>query len=111
MTMLRIVTTPEPDTTQRVQLDGSVYALRLVWSQRGTCWHMDIGDADGDAIITGIRMVTLMPLLYRFRYLAVPPGEFWFLDTKAEGAAPTLEQMGDRFRLYYEPITPVVVTS
>lgn len=101
MTAVRIVTTPYPDTTQRVELDSVVYTLRLRWSERGECWHFDLSDADGDPILSGIRMVTGFPLLYRFRYLAVPPGEFWFLDLRGLGGAPTLEDMGDRFRFYY----------
>ena len=102
MTAIRIVTTPYPDTTQRVELDGLVYTLRLLWSERGQCWHFDMSDADGVRIVSGIRMVTGFPLLYRFRYLGtLPPGELYFFDLQSMGAQPTLEDMGGRFRLYY----------
>jgi hypothetical protein len=101
MTATRIVTTPYPNTTQRVELDGVVYTLRLLWSQRGECWHMDLADADGVAILSGIRMVTCFPLLYRFRHLAVPPGELYLFDLRDQAGLPTLEEMGDRYRLYY----------
>lgn len=101
MTALRIVTTPYPDTTQRVELDGVVYTLRLRWSQRGECWHFDLADSDGVAILSGIRMVTGFPLLYRFRHLPVPPGEFYFFDLRDAGGMPTLDEMGDRYRFYY----------
>lgn len=101
MSAIRIVTTPEPDTTQRVQLDKSTYALRIVWSQRGECWHMHIADSIGAPLINGLRMVTLYPLLDRFHYLPLPVGELWFLDTRDGEGNPTLEEMGDRYRLYY----------
>jgi hypothetical protein len=101
MTTVRIVTTPHPDTTQRVELDGLVYTMRLLWSERGECWHLDLSDADGARIVSGIRMVTGFPLLYRFRHLGVPPGELYFFDLQDAGGQPTLEDMGERFRLYY----------
>jgi hypothetical protein len=104
VTTLRIITQPYPNATQRVELDGTVYSLRVLWSQRGECWHLDLGDGEGDAIVSGLRLVTGFPLLYRFRYLAVPPGELWFFDSRGQGAQPTLEDMGDRFRLYYESV-------
>lgn len=101
MTALRIVTTPDPDTTQRVELDGVLYTVRLLWSGRGECWHLDLADSDGVAILSGLRLVTGFPLLYRFRHLAVPPGELYFFDTRDMGGMPTLEEMGARYRLYY----------
>jgi hypothetical protein len=98
----RIITTPDPDTTQRVQLGELVYVMRIMWSQRAGCWHFDLADSDGNPILYGIRMVTMFPLLYRFRYLGtLPPGDLWFIDLREEGAKPTLEDMGERFRLYY----------
>ncbi len=104
MSTLRIVTTPYPDTTQRVELDGVQYTLRVRWSQRGACWHFDLGDLDGDPILSGVRMVTGFPLLYRFRHLAVPPGELFFFDRRDMAGSPTLEEMGDRYRLYYRDL-------
>lgn len=101
MTAVRIVTTPYPATTQRVALDGVVYTLRIYWSQRCSCWHMDMSDVDGVPILSGLRLVTGWPLLYRYRHLAVPPGEVYFLDLRDESGLPTLEDMGARYRLYY----------
>lgn len=101
MSAVRIVTTPYPDTTQRVPLDGIVYTLRLYWSQRCSSWHMDMSDVDGLPIVSGVRLVTAFPLLYRFRYLPVPPGEMYFLDLRDQAGEPTLEDMGVLYRLYY----------
>jgi hypothetical protein len=98
---LRIVTQPAPDSTQRVELSGSVYTLRIYWSQRAQCWHMDMSDADALPIVMGVRLVTLFPLLYRYRHLAVPPGELFVFDRRGLAGKPTLEEMGDRYRLYY----------
>jgi hypothetical protein len=102
MASLRIVTTPDVDSAQRVQLSGSSYALRIVWSQRGACFHMHVSDSAGVPLVVGVRMITMYPLLDRYHYnTALPPGDLWFLDMRDVGAKPTLAEMGDRFRLYY----------
>lgn len=101
MAAVRIITTPYPDTTQRVELDGVLYTFRFLWSERGQGWHFNLADADGSPILSGVRMVTAFPLLYRFRHLAVPPGELYFFDTRDQQGVPTLEDMGERYRFYY----------
>lgn len=97
----RITTTSYPNTTERVELDGVVYTLRILWSQRAECWHLDLGDADGAPIVSGIRLTESYPLLARYRHLPVPPGELALLDTRALDGEPTLSEMGTRYRLYY----------
>lgn len=101
MSSVRIVTTPDPDTTQRVQLGVNTYSLRIVWSQRGECWHLHIADSVGAPLLAGLRMITMYPLIARYHHLALPPGELWFLDTRDQHGTPTLADMGDRYRLYY----------
>lgn len=102
MAAVVITTTPDVDTTQRVQLSGSSYTLRIVWSQRGNVFHMHMADTDGNALVNGIRLVTLWPILHRYHYMpAMPPGELWFLDLRNQKAHATLADMGSRFRLYY----------
>lgn len=101
MSILQINTSPYPDTTQDVELDGVVYNLRIRWSERGEAWHVDIRDTEGDAILMGLKLVTLYPLLKNYRHLAVPPGELMFVDSKDLSGRPTLEEMGDRYKLLY----------
>lgn len=109
--MLRVTTTAYPDTTQRVELDGAVYSMRLRWTERAGAWHMDLADSDGLAIVQGIRLVTLHPLLRRYRHLAVPPGELILIDAKDQGGKPTLEEMGERYRLYYVTAAELAATG
>jgi len=102
MASIRITTTPDVDTTQRVQLSGSSYSLRIVWSQRGACFRMSVSDTAGVPLIVGVRMITLYPLLERYHYnTKLPPGDLWFLDLRDLSGKPTLAEMGDRYRLYY----------
>jgi hypothetical protein len=101
MAAVRIITTPYPDQTQRVELDGVLYTFRFLWNARGQAWHFNLGDGDGAAILNGVRMVTSFPLLYRYHYLAVPPGELYLFDLRDMHGVPTLEEMGERYRFYY----------
>jgi hypothetical protein len=104
MTLYRIPTQPYPVTTQRVELDGVQYTMRLLWSERGQAWHLDLGDVENTPILSGLRLVTGFPLLYRFHYLAVPPGELYFVDLRGLAGKPTLEDMGVRFQLFYDAV-------
>lgn len=102
MASVRIPTTPTVDSSLRVQLDSTSYGMRIVWSQRGECFHLHIADSVGNPLISGLRMVTLYPLLYRFHYIAgLPVGDLWFIDSRDAEGKPTLAEMGDRYRLYY----------
>lgn len=48
-------------------LNGTVYRLSIMW--RGVYWVLDIADGNGDAIISGIPMITGADLLVQYRYL------------------------------------------
>lgn len=101
MAIRLINTLPYPDTSQDVDLEGVVYNLRFRWAERTEEWHLDLRDAEGDPILLGIKLVTLYPLLRNYRHLVVPPGELFFVDNKDESARPTLDGMGERFKLIY----------
>lgn len=48
-------------------LNGTVYRLSIMW--RGVYWVLDLADGNGDAIISGIPMITGADLLAQYRYL------------------------------------------
>lgn len=99
--MIRVPLSSHANTTQRIELGGVVYALRVRWSERGSCWHLDLADADGAAIVTGMRLTEGFPLLARYRHLSVPAGELVLVDTRDRDGEPTLQDLGERYRLYY----------
>ncbi len=99
---VRIATSAHPNTTERVELGGVVYTLRLLWSERAACWHLTLGDADGVPIVSGMRVTAGYPLLARYRHLTtIPPGELALIGTRGQDGEPTLDEMGSRYRLYY----------
>lgn len=65
-----------PRWVQDVALDGEVYTLRGRYNVRWDSWVMDIETADGEPILTGIRLVLNLPLFSPHRYDdRLPPGE------------------------------------
>ena len=73
---------PFPDSprwVQDVQLDGAVYTIRMSWNTRGGLWLMDLETADGDRIVSGVRLVLGYPLIGFIRDDRLPPGDFFVL--------------------------------
>lgn len=83
------------DTT--VVLDGQRVRFAFYTNRVDGAWHLDIENDDGSAAVRGIGLVGGVDLLYRFRYLALPPGPLWLegdedLDAFAEKRARLLYQ-------------------
>lgn len=101
MALLRIPTEPYPNTTMQSDLDGTTYSFRFRWSERASCWHMDMWTLDGVPVVLSARLVTGFPLLRRVVRELRPPGELIVLDLTGPGEEPTLEEFGSRFALFY----------
>lgn len=66
---------------QRVVWDGVNYTLSMMWNGRVGAWYMSLYDSNGDAILLSRKVVTGMPLLDRFRFVAgLPAGDVFALD-------------------------------
>ncbi len=48
---------PSPITSFEAEIDGSTYAIKLVWSYRYSDWHMTISASDGTVLLSGIKLV------------------------------------------------------
>ncbi|MBQ8091394.1 MAG: hypothetical protein IJ233_11690 [Pyramidobacter sp.] len=60
---------PEPQTLT-ISLGDVEYGLRLRWNDHAGLWILDISDADGNAIVTGISLVTGVDLLEQYQHLS-----------------------------------------
>lgn len=101
MALWQIPTRPYPLTTQTAELDGTTYAFRFRWSQRGECWHMDMRTLDDEPVVLSARLVTGFPLLRRVQNVTRPPGDLFVWDMTGVGEEPTLEEFGTRYQLFY----------
>jgi hypothetical protein len=84
-----------------VELEGQTYGLKLIWNFRAEAWFLSLYDADGQAIVHGIRLVTDYPLGKRFKDSRMPPGTFQIQDTSGERRDPNSADLGRRALLYY----------
>lgn len=91
--------------SQRTALDGTDYTLTFTWSQRDGHWHLDLADAEGGAIRSGMSLVPMVPLLRGLVDARRPPGELIVVDTSgASDADPGFSDLGApgaRFVLAY----------
>jgi hypothetical protein len=77
--MFEIVTIDANDQLLEVTLDGETFFLRLSWNSEAEGWALEIQNYNQETLVTGIGMVPNSPLLHRYRYLGLPPGELLVL--------------------------------
>lgn len=102
MTAFEIPTAPKPQRFS-ISLAGITYGLKFRWCTPANCWIVDIADADGNRLISGIPLVTSADLLEQYRYLGIG-GELRVQTDGAIDAVPTYENLGTRGHLYF--VTP-----
>lgn len=84
------------------ELDGVTYRFSFRWNDRLAQWVMDLADGDGNALVSGLRVVIDTPLLRRFRGRAgMPPGELIAVDTEDTLRDADLEDLGRRVAVFY----------
>jgi hypothetical protein len=94
--------TPAPQTFF-VSLVGTQYQFTLQWRDTTNGgWVLDIADASGITIISGIPLVTGADLLAQYKYLSFG-FELW-VQTDAADVPPTYTNLGSTSNLY--AVTP-----
>ena len=105
MTTVNINVFPERAShVQRVELDGTIYRLRLIWRERLKSWYMDLYDRNDNELLLGMRLIPGWGPLFGIEREAngLPPGEF--IVSGAEIDNPTQEILGtNELRLSYIP--------
>ena len=102
--MIEVPCTPSGASwwTQRTALGGVDFLLTFRWSQRQGLWHLDMADADGTPIASGLPLVVGARLLSRLVDARRPPGELVVADTAGtHDVDPAWEGLGARFALLY----------
>lgn len=91
--------------SQVTALDRTSYQMTFRWSQRDGHWLLDLADADGVPILSGILLGTSIPLLRGCIDVRRPPGALIVVDTTgASDLDPGFDDFGApgaRFVLMY----------
>lgn len=89
----------------QITLGSVAYNLVLRWNVANQSWMMDILDSDGDAILSGVPVVTAEDLLSPFEYLEIGgslgAGELLVQTTSNTPAVPTFANLGSDGNLYW----------
>jgi hypothetical protein len=87
--------------TFSVSLAGVEYTITLAWRDADEGgWFLDLADAAGNVIVSGIPLVTGADLLGQYRYLGIGGG----LQVQSDGdpdAVPTYTNLGATSHLYF----------
>lgn len=100
-----------PSFRWRTRLEGSFYNLRLVWNSRAQRWLLDISDAVGLPIATGIGIVTGVDMLRPFADSRLPGGQLFARDESGRGRLPTRDGWRADFRLLYRTVADVAAAA
>jgi hypothetical protein len=102
-TAYNIPLSPSPQTFQ-ITLGGIPYVLTVVWRAADSGgWFLDIADANKNAILQGIPLVTGCDLLAQYGYLGFP-GQLWVITPGDPTAVPGYTDLGVSSNLYF--VTP-----
>lgn len=97
-TYLEIPLSPNPQSFQ-IPLVGVTYGMTVVWNVPNASWMIDIADASGNPILSGIPMVTGVDLLSQYAYLSFGFQLVCQTDN-APDAVPTFSDLGLTGHLY-----------
>jgi len=84
-----------------VTLDGVVFQLVWVWSERAQQWFVDLLDSDGNAIRSGLAVVTGFPLFSLLAESSRPLGEMVITQVSSPKREPAETDLGDSHAIVY----------
>lgn len=90
-----------PDFNFQIELDAVIYGFRFVYNERADRWSMEIQDALGNALVSGLRVVTNWKPLARFKTPGLPPGFLFTMDVTGGSTEPTELTFGSTVLLCY----------
>lgn len=81
--------------------EGVSYSIGLRWNDRDGAWYMEVGDTNGVAILSGIKVVLGVLLLGHATSKLLPPGDFMAIDTTGRDQEAAFEDIGRRVQITY----------
>lgn len=97
-TAYEIPLSAEPQTFN-ITLAGVTYGFTVRWNVPNSSWIIDIADASGNAIISGIPMVTGVDLLEQYGYLSFGFQLIAQTDNSPD-TVPAFDNLGSTAHLY-----------
>lgn len=95
-----IIPTTPTNQIFSVSLANVTYNIRMLWSNIGQYWVVDISDANGVPLVQGIPLVAGADLLQQFRYLGIG-GALVAQSTVSTNNDPSFTDLGTVSQLYF----------
>lgn len=97
-TYYEIPLSPQPQTFN-IALAGVTYGFTVRWNVPNASWVIDISDASGNPLVSGIPMVTGADLLEQYGYLGLNFALVAQTDNSPD-TVPTFDDLGTTGHLY-----------
>lgn len=91
----------------QIALEKVFYKFDFNWNERGNYWVMSILDQLDNQIISGIKLVTGIDILEKYKINGLPLGSFFILDTTGKNTDPDKDNFGVTHFLIYRESTTV----
>lgn len=92
-----------PHQSAQVQLGDTFYTVIWHWNARDGAWYFSLSDADGVAIVSGVRVVLSADLLRGVSDARRPTGVLAVVDPAGRAADPGLSDLGTRVKVVFIP--------
>jgi hypothetical protein len=93
-------------------LDDELFYIVLNWNDSNHSWSMDLRNSSYEALIFGVAIVPNYPLLWQFRYRAMPAGElFAASDKDRNGPIPRDGFVTGKYDLIYLPVAELALVE
>lgn len=73
--MIKIPLIDANDFVVEAELDDVTYYLQFAWNNEANYWSLSIENANNESILSGLRIVTNWPLLFKYQHLSLPKGD------------------------------------
>lgn len=85
----------------RCTLSGTIFTLQMKFNTRMQRWIMDVNDANGNQIFSGVPILINYDLLGQYTTLQIPEGVIFALDDTNQDTQPTRFSFGLDHTLWY----------
>jgi len=91
-----------PAFNERIELEGVIYNLDIRYNERMDRWAMDILTEEEIPIVSGLLLLTNVPLLDQLTVADLPPGDFIMLDRANLQRDASADNLGEDINLFYQ---------
>lgn len=95
----------KPAQTFRAKLGDVTVRFHVFYVRRRGAWYFHMDDAQGNRLLSGVKLVSTFPLLRQYQAnSSLPPGVLMLMDYKLTFDEPDRDSLGDNHILLYEEV-------